>query len=113
MKLLTVALILFICVLLIISLTYIMVTTRHKERMILLEQGKDAHKIMNEHFIPNTLRIGFLLFGVGIGFITALVLDEYVLVSIDNPAIYAGSVLACGGISQLVFYKVFGHKLLN
>ena len=113
MKFLSIALIFLVCVLLIVSLTYIIVSTRHKEKMVLLEQGKDAHKIMNDHFIPNTLRFGFLFLGVGLGFLIAMILDEFLLYAIDNPAIYAGCVLTCGGISQLIFYKVYARKLIQ
>ena len=109
MKLFAVALILLVCVILIVSLTYILVTTRHKEKMTLLDKGLDPKDYMDDRLIPNTLRVGMLLFGVGIGFLGALYVDEYLLTSIDNPAIYAGMILLFGGISQISFYSFF-HK---
>ena len=112
MKLFAVALLLLVCVILIVSLTYIIVTTRHKEKMALLEKGLDPKEHMDQKFNANTLRAGMLLFGVGIGFLAALIIDEYLLASIDNPAIYAGTILLSGGISLIFFYAFF-HKKFN
>ncbi len=105
-----VASILLVCVILIVSLTHILVTTRLKEKLALLEKGIDPSTVIDELFFPNTLRIGFLLFGVGLGFFSALLIDEYALNHIDNPAIYPGIILMFGGISQILFYSFFHKK---
>lgn len=104
MEYIIVPIILLTVVVLIVSLTYIIVTTRHKERMALLEKGLDPKEYMNDKFLPHTLRAGMLLLGVGLGFLIAMILDEFVLVQVDNPAIYGGSVLVCGGLGLIVFY---------
>lgn len=106
MKLFAVALLFLTAVILIVSLTYIVINTRHKEKIILFEKGLDPKKFLNDQFMPQTLRAGMLLFGIGFGFLFALLMDEYVFTSIDNPAIYAGSVLLFGGLGLLLYYYI-------
>jgi hypothetical protein len=52
-----------------------------------------------------------LFLGVGIGFLAAVFLDEYVFTSIDNPGIYAGCILFFGGMSLFLFYVLYAKKL--
>ena len=103
-------LILLTAVILIVSLVYIIVTTRHKERMALLEKGLDPKEYLNDRFLPYTLRAGILFMGIGIGFLVAFALDEFILVQVDNPAIYAGSILICGGMGLIIFYRTFRNS---
>jgi hypothetical protein len=106
MKLFAVALLFLTSVILIVSLFYIVMNTRHKEKMVLFEKGLDPKQFLNDQFMPQTLRAAMLLGGIGVGFLLALMLDEYVLTSVDNPAIYAGSVLFFGGLGLLLFYVI-------
>ncbi len=113
MELFAVALLFLTSVILIVSLVYIVINTRHKEKMALFEKGLDPKNFLNDHFMPQTLRAGMLLVGVGLGFLIALVIDEYVLPFVDNPAIYGGSVLLFGGLGLLVFYMINRKKNKN
>jgi hypothetical protein len=113
MKLFAVALMFLTSVILIVSLVYIVINTRHKEKMALFEKGLDPKKYLNDHFMPNTLRAGMLLVGTGFGFLVALLMDEYVLTSVDNPAIYGGSILLFGGLGLLIFYVINRKKHKN
>ena len=110
MKLFAVALLFLTSVILIVSLVYIVMNTRHKEKMALFEKGLDPKKFLNDQFMPQTLRAGMLLVGTGVGFLIALLLDEYLLTSIDNPAIYGGSILLFGGLGLLIFYIINRKK---
>ncbi|MCD2259860.1 DUF6249 domain-containing protein [Psychroserpens luteolus] len=110
MKLFAVALLFLTSVILIVSLFYIITNTRHKERMALIEKNLDPKTYLINQFMPQTLRAGMLLTGVGFGFLIALLLDEYILTSVDNPAIYAGSILLFGGLGLLLFYKINKKK---
>ncbi|MEM7186094.1 MAG: DUF6249 domain-containing protein [Bacteroidota bacterium] len=110
MKIFAVALMQLTSVILIVSLAYIVINTRHKEKLALLEKGLDPKEYLNDRFMPNTLRAGLLLVGVGLGFLTALVLDEYILTTVDNPAIYGGSVLLFGGLGLLLFHSIHRKK---
>ncbi|WP_298758692.1 DUF6249 domain-containing protein [uncultured Psychroserpens sp.] len=113
MKLFAVALLFLTSVILIVSLFYIITNTRHKERMALMEKNLDPKSYLIDQFIPQTLRAGMLLVGIGLGFLIALLLDEYILTSIDNPSIYAGSVLLFGGLGLLLFYRINNKKHNN
>ncbi len=110
MDLIVIALIVLTIVVLIVSLAYIIVTTRHKERMALLEKGLDPKEYLNDRFLPNTLRLGMFTFGIGLGFIVALTLDEFIFVELDNPALYAGVLLLFGGLGLIAFYWFFKKK---
>ncbi len=107
MKLFAVALLLLVAVILIVSLVYILVSTRHKEKLVLLNKGLNPKDYLEDRFLPNTLRIGCLLLGVGIGFMCAMFIDEYAIPEIDNPAIYPAFVLSFGGIGLLIFHRVY------
>jgi len=113
MKLFSVALLFLVCVILIVSLVYIVSNIRHKEKMAFIEKGLDPKQFVNTQFLPQTLRVGMLLVGIGVGFLVALILDEYVLVTVDNPAIYGGSILLFGGLGLLLFYIIHQKKYKN
>ncbi|MEM7087178.1 MAG: DUF6249 domain-containing protein [Bacteroidota bacterium] len=94
-------------VILIVSLAYIIITTRHKEKMILLEKDLDPKDYMKDRFLPNTMRAGMFLLGVGMGFLAAFTFDEFIVTTNENPAIYPGMIFVFGGISQLLFYRFY------
>jgi len=97
-------------VILIVSLAYLIITTRHKEKMALLEKGLDPKEYLFDRFLPNTLKAGMLLMGVGLGFLAAFIFDEFIVTNNENPAIYPAMVLVFGGISQIIFYKINKKK---
>ena len=109
MELFANVLLILTAVILIVSLAYIILTTRHKERMAMLEKGFDPNE-QNEPSFPNSLKIGMFLMGVGLGFLVAFSLDEFIITNNENPAIYPGMVLVFGGLSQVLFYKLTRKK---
>ena len=113
MKLFALALMFLVAVILIVSLVYILVNTRHKEKMMVLNKGLNPKEYLEDRFLPNTMRAALLLVGVGIGFGSALLVDEYLIVEIDNPAIYPAFVLSCGGLGLLIFHKVYKKRKDN
>jgi len=110
MKLFAVALMVLTIVILIVSLYYIIATTRHKEKMALLEKGLDPKDYLNDRFLPNALRAGMVVLGVGIGFLVAFAFDTYIMPTNENPAIYPGSILVFGGLAQVWFYRIYNKK---
>lgn len=110
MQIFSIALMALTMVILIISLVYIVTTTRHKEKMAILEKGLDPNEYLNDRFLPNALRIGMIFLGIGFGFLIAFLVDEFILITNDNPAIYPGIILVFGGISQIWFYKIYKKK---
>lgn len=67
----------------------------------------DPTHLSSECFFSNSLKIALLFMGGGLGFLTALVVDEYLLIGIDNPAIYAGCVLLFSGTGLIIYHKFF------
>lgn len=104
------ALLILTVVILIVSLSYLIISTKHKERLKLLEKGFDPKDFIINEGPPITLRIGALLLGVGIGFLMAFIFDEFVMPTNENPAIYPAMLLIFGGISQLIIYNTFKSK---
>lgn len=103
-------LLIFIAVILIVSLSYVLTTSRHKERMLLIEKGLNPKDFQSDYYFLNSIKVGILLVGVGVGFLLAAFFDFYIFPEIDSPAIYAGCILLFGGISLVFFYAFFNKK---
>ena len=78
--------------------------------MALLEKGLDPKEYLNDRFLPNALRAGMVFMGVGIGFLGAFIMDEFIWTTNENPAIYPGCILVFGGLAQVWFYKIYKKK---
>lgn len=112
MNILIIALIIFCVVLLIVSLTYVLTNIRHKERMMLLEKGQDPRLLDTRQARMAPLKWGMLLMGVGIGFLAAFLLDNYVLTSVlDSEPIYPAMIFTFGGGGLILYYRVFGRNM--
>lgn len=104
---LIIALIAFCMVLLVIALTFILSNNRHKQRMMLLEKGKDPNFFDTPEARRIPLKWGMLLVGMGVGFLTAFILDTYFFVHIkDTEPLYPGMVFLFGGLG-LTFFHYF------
>lgn len=99
-------LIAIITVILIISLVYIISINRNKEKMALIEKGFNPSDYMKDQFVFNTLKFGIASMGMGLGFLLALLMDEFVFPQFDNPAIYPACIFLMLGIS-LILYHAF------
>ena len=110
MKLFAVALMFFVSVLLVVSLVYIITINRTKLRLALIEKGLDPKDHMDDRFYMNAIRAGYVFAWAGCGFLIALGVDEYLFPGLDNPALYAGSVLLCAGIGLILYYKFYNPK---
>ncbi len=104
------ALILFCVVLLVVSIIYIVSTLRHKERMALLESGKDPAYFSNELFFLNAVKWGLIIFGSGVGFMSAFLLNYYVFPGNDGEAVFPACILMGSSLGLLTFYFRFRPK---
>lgn len=94
------------------GIMYVFYTTRHKERLALIEKGADA-SLFNTgkegskfSFSWNkfTLKLGMLAMGVAIGIIIAAVLAKNNVM--DEDALYASMIIFFGGFSLVLFYVI-------
>lgn len=96
-------------VILIVSIIYITSTIRHKERIALIEANKDPKLFEDSRNKLAPLKWGFLLIGLGLGFFTAFMLDNFVFKGImDTDPIYPAMIFLFGGSGLVLFYKFFG-----
>ncbi|MCU0319805.1 MAG: hypothetical protein MUE88_06960 [Flavobacteriales bacterium] len=93
------------------GLFYLHFTTRHRERMNLIDKGlaPGLHRPMSDHLA--TLKNGLLLIGLGLGcaaghlfHTTALPPDS------ENPLPYFVGMAIFGGLALVLFYAFFGRK---
>lgn len=88
---------------------YLFFTTRHKERMALIEQGKEASIFYsNKRLIASgALKIGLLAIGIGVGIITGYLLSSMGMM--EEPAYFA-SMFIFGGLGLLINYRITDRK---
>ncbi|MCB0844150.1 MAG: hypothetical protein KDE26_12925 [Bacteroidetes bacterium] len=110
MVLFAIALMFLTTVILIVSLTYILSAQRNKEILALLEKGLDPKDYMTKTVYINTKKTGMFLIGIGLGFLVATLVDEYILTSIDNPGIYPAFIFPCAGMGLILYHKFFKKK---
>jgi hypothetical protein len=94
------------------GILYIFYTTRHKERLALIEKGADASLFNTWKGEQNlqfswgkfTLKLGMFLMGIALGLIVAAILQQtHVL---NEPALYLSSISFFGGLSLVLFYVI-------
>jgi hypothetical protein len=94
------------------GIMYVFYTTRHKERLALIEKGADASlfntgkegsgKLFN--WSKFTLKIGMLAMGIAIGIIAGAILSNVGV--LDEDAMYGAMIFFFGGLSLVLFYVI-------
>ncbi len=95
----------------IFGLTYIYFTTRHRERMNMIDKGlaPGLHRPMADHL--RTLKNGMLLIGVGLGCVAGHLFQRATMpVGDDNPMPFFVGMAIFGGLALVLFYTFFGRK---
>jgi hypothetical protein len=91
--------------LLIFAILYVYYTTRHKERMALIEKGADPKFFKN---MPvqgsgySYFKWGLFMVGIAIGVFLGVLFEEYT--SLASTHMYISMVLICGGIALMLAY---------
>ncbi|MBK7873783.1 MAG: hypothetical protein IPJ74_25555 [Saprospiraceae bacterium] len=87
---------------------YMHYSSRHQERMALIETGKDA-KIFDspKRENKNALKLGIVAIMSGIGLFFGSVLDRF---GMESEVAYFSMILLFGGIGLVGFYWLINHK---
>jgi hypothetical protein len=96
----------------IFGVLYMYFTTRHKERLALIEKGADA-SLFNTgkegskspvNWSKLTLKVGMLFMGIAVGIIAGATLSNLGL--LDEDAMYSSMICFFGGLSLVLFYII-------
>lgn len=90
----------------VITFMYLYYSTRHKERMSLIESGRDAG-IFNEKrgkkAGSNALKFGLFLVFIGLGFLVGMAIS--MILDVDEIVVVP-TILISGGLALLLYYKI-------
>src|SRR4030042_750882 len=94
------------------GIMYLYYTTRHKERLALIEKGADASLFntgkerskLSFNWGKFTLKIGMLFMGIALGIMAGAILS-YAGV-LDEDANYPAMIFFFGGLSLVLFYLI-------
>ena len=95
------------------GIMYLFYTTRHKERLALIEKGADASlfnkgkedkKTFNWSWSKFTLKLGMLAMGISVGIIAGALLSNANI--LDEDAMYPAMIFFFGGLSLVLFYVI-------
>jgi hypothetical protein len=95
----------------IFGLSYLHFTTRHRERMSMIDKGlaPGLHRPMADHL--RTLKNGLLLIGLGLGCVAGHFFERSAMPPDgDNPMPYFVGMAIFGGLALVLFYAFFGRK---
>ncbi len=80
-------------------------TTRHKERMALIESGRDMSVFKPKKRQTNrALKLGLLFFGIGAGILTGSIVEF--LLGLEPPLGIFAMMFIFGGVALVLFYLI-------
>lgn len=92
------------------GIVYVIVITRYRERMAMLEKGVDPATLASKNATSYTLKIGMLAVGIALGTLMGNLLHQIDLV--DRVPAYFGMTFLFGGLS-LIINAVIDRKFKN
>lgn len=88
------------------GIVYLYLTSRHRERLAMIERGIPATAMENRaKTIANTLKVGMLCVGVAVGILMGYLVN-YITNEPDNPVFYFALTFLFGGCSLILNYKI-------
>ncbi|MBE0646373.1 MAG: hypothetical protein IH596_01170 [Bacteroidales bacterium] len=86
----------------IIAIVYLIL--RRKERINLIEKGQSATIFETRKNVPQALKWGMLLIGIGVGILIGRILALYTAMGEEES--FFSMVFLCGGISLVLFHFI-------
>lgn len=77
---------------------------RRKERISLIEKGQSATIFETRKNVPQALKWGMLLIGIGVGIVIGRILTLYTAMGEEES--FFSMVFLCGGISLVLFHFI-------
>ena len=92
-----------------IVVAYLFFNSRHKERMALIQHGKEASIFKGSRDNgPSGLKYGLLMTGIGLGILVGMMLEN--ALDTDSPVPHFSMMLILGGIGLITYYMVSKKK---
>ncbi|MDH3649130.1 MAG: hypothetical protein OEQ53_05565 [Saprospiraceae bacterium] len=83
---------------------YLFLTSRHKERMALIESGQDASIFQQDKDLRSNLKYGFIAIAIGIALFVGHFMEEYT--TMEDGAGYFAMIFLLGGLALLLYYRL-------
>lgn len=99
------------CFAMIFGIVYVSVTSRHRQRMAMIEKGMDPSMIGGKPEPFRSLRNGMFLVAIGLGLLLGHALDSAMFPPEDDqPTAYFIMIMLCGGISLIAYHLMVRNK---
>jgi hypothetical protein len=93
------------------GIVYIMYTTRHRERMNMIDKGMDPQLAAPVPDGRRAMRNGLFMVGIGLGLLAGWIIQHGLLgPDSDNPLPFFIGVAICGGAALMAYYHFYGRK---
>ena len=90
----------------IFGIIYLYLTSRHRERLAMIERGIPAEAMENKSKTrANTLKIAMVFIGFGIGILVGYLVNA-IFCEVDTPVFYFAFMFLFGGFALLLNYKI-------
>jgi len=93
------------------GILYLHYTTRHRERMGMIDKGMDPQIAKPAPDGRRAMRNGLLMVGIGLGLLAGWLIQHGLLgPESDNPLPFFIGVAICGGAALMAYYQFYGRK---
>lgn len=86
------------------GILYVLMMTRYRERMAMIERNVDASIFTGKRSISPTLKFGMLLVGIALGILIGDILHEYY--DLSRGTSFSSMTLLFGGISLIINFII-------
>jgi hypothetical protein len=94
------------------GIIYIIYTTRHRERMNMIDKGMDPQLAKPAPDPLRSMRNGLVLLGLGLGLVAGWLFHQHAMdPKVDTPLPYLAGPAIFAGVALILFYVKFGKAV--